>query len=88
MKKVLIMAVAAIAMSLSVASATETPIGTVTAGEGGYVLNVDGDASNPDPIDGFVSVREDGQVCADDNGSADDGDASNGAESTSPTCSS
>ncbi len=81
MKKIVIMAVAAVAMSLGAAAADpiETPIGTVAVNEGGYLLNADGDAGNPDPADGFVSVSDSGQVCADDNGSA--------AESDSPTCS-
>ena len=88
MKKLVLLAVAAVAMSLGAASAdpVSTPIGTVTVAESGYIVAADGDAANPDPADGFASVSDDGQVCADDNGSPDDGDASNGPESTSPTC--
>jgi hypothetical protein len=84
----LLIAVLAMVLPLSGAMAdpTCTPAGCVTAGEGGYVAVLDGDAANPDPADGFISVSEGGQVCADDNGTADDGNAENGPESDSPTC--
>jgi hypothetical protein len=72
----------------SVASAETvcTALGCTSVNEGGYVAVVDGDAANPDPGDGFVSVTDDPQVCGDDNGTADDGDPANGPESASPTC--
>lgn len=52
--------------------------GTVCANEGGYVVSADGAAGNPDPTDGYISVSNGGQVCADDNGAP--------GNSTSPTC--
>lgn len=63
-----------------------TPAGCATVNEGGYAVVLDGDAANPDPADGFISVSNGGEVCADDNGTADDGNPDNGPESTSPTC--
>lgn len=63
-----------------------TAAGCVSVDEGGYVVVLDGDAGNPDPGDGFISVSDAPRICADDNGTADDGNAGNGNESTSPTC--
>ncbi|MGH7820853.1 MAG: hypothetical protein ACREQ9_13885 [Candidatus Binatia bacterium] len=63
-----------------------TDLGCASVNEGGYVVVADGAAGNPDPADGFISVSSDGVVCADDNGTADDGDPNNGPESQSPTC--
>lgn len=89
MKKLVLGVVAAAVMGFAGSASAApvcAPLACVTANEGGYVAVVDGDAGNPDPIDGFASVSEGGQVCADDNGTADDGDPENGAESASPTC--
>jgi hypothetical protein len=89
MKKLaLLIAALAVVLPLSSAMAapTCTPAGCVTVNEGGYVLVLDGDAANPDPGDGFISVSSGGRVCSDDNGTADDGNAANGPESTSPMC--
>lgn len=66
--------------------AVDTPVGTITVNEGGYVVVADGNADNADPADGFISVSQSGQACADDNGTADDGNADNGPESDSATC--
>lgn len=81
------LSVAGFALNSASADQVCTAAGCATANEGGYVVVLDGDAANPDPADGFISVSNGGQVCADDNGTADDGDATNGPESTSPTCS-
>jgi hypothetical protein len=86
----MLLASAAAIVSLGVARTASaetvcTDLGCVTVNEGGYAIVIDGAASNPDPLDGFISVGS-GQVCADDNGTADDGDPSNGPESESPTC--
>ena len=91
MKKLALLLVVLAAFVLPLAGATaepvcDVPIGCVTVNEGGYVLVLDGDAANPDPADGFISVSDDGQICSDDNGTADDGNPANGAESTSPMC--
>lgn len=69
--------------SVGVAGAEQvaTPIGTAYVNEGGYVVFADGDAGNPDPVDGYISVSSGGRVCADDNGGW-------GSDGTSPTCSS
>jgi hypothetical protein len=56
-----------------------SPVGTATVNEGGYVITADGDASNPDPFDGYVSVSSSGKACASDQGSPDDG-------TSTPTC--
>ena len=90
MKKVILGLAAAAAMAFAApASAIDTPIGTVTADESGVVA--DGYSTNPGAAAGFVQVKSSGQVCADDNGSPDDGnletgDPETGADSTSPTC--
>lgn len=85
----LVVVIAAVALPLAGATADpvcDVPLGCVTVGEGGYVLVLDGAEGNPDPADGFVSVSDDGQICSDDNGTADDGNPANGPESTSPMC--
>lgn len=74
------------AMGAASADQVPTPLGTATVNEGGYAVVLDGNADNPDPGDGFISVSDGGQVCSDDNGTADDGNPDNGAESESPTC--
>ena len=61
-----------------------TPIGQGGVNEGGYLVFVDGNASNPAASSGYVSVRGDGQVCADDNGGRN---ADGTWSSSSPTCS-
>lgn len=90
MKKLALLLVVLAAFVLPLAGATADPVctdaGCVTAGEGGYVLVLDGAAGNPDPADGFISVSDGGQVCSDDNGTADDGNPDNGPESSSPMC--
>lgn len=64
-------------------------VGYVGANEGGYAVIAEGDdASGLGPLQGFISVRGDGQVCADDNGHAVDGNPDNDPDSSSPTCSS
>jgi hypothetical protein len=86
---VVVLAVASFLVGgVSVASAENvcTAAGCTSVNEGGYVVVLDGDAANPDPGDGFISVSDAPQVCADDNGTADDGNLDNGPESTSPTC--
>lgn len=87
-KLVLVLAVLAVVLPLTGAAAAPvcTPAGCATVNEGGYMLVLDGAAGNPDPADGFVSVSNSGRVCSDDNGTADDGNAANGPESTSPMC--
>ena len=55
-----------------------TPIGTATVNEGGYIVYAEGNDGNPGPIAGFVTVSNDGTVCADDNGNAE--------QSASATC--
>lgn len=79
-------AIAVLSAGISSADTVCTDLGCATANEGGYLVVADGNAANPDPADGFISVSADGVVCADDNGTADDGDPENGPESTSPTC--
>lgn len=81
MKKLALAAVAVFAMSLGVASAdpVSTPIGTVTVNEDGNLVYADGDAGNPNPLDGWASVDSNGKACADDNGSKGD-------VGGSPTC--
>jgi hypothetical protein len=89
MKKLLVGVVAAAAMAFTASAGADTvctAVGCASVNEGGYVLVADGDAANPDPADGFVSVSAAPQVCSDDNGTADDGDPDTGPESTSPTC--
>jgi hypothetical protein len=86
MRKVLALAVLLVPCPVFAADLVCTFQGCVGANEGGHLVVVDGDASNPDPADGFVSVSDDGVVCIDDNGTADDGNPNNGPESTSPTC--
>lgn len=84
-----VIALLAIVLPLSGAAASpicDVPIGCVTVNEGGYILVLDGNASNQDPADGFISVSNSGRVCSDDNGTADDGNPANGQESTSPMC--
>lgn len=58
------------------AECVPTAAGTACASESGIVL--DGDAGNPGPLSGWVTVSSGGQVCSDDNGSPDN--------STSPEC--
>ena len=84
MKKLLATLFAAAVMAgfgAGVASAEQVcPAGDgncATVNEGGYVLVLDGDASNQDPADGYISVDGDGNVCASDEGAAGEGD---------PTC--
>ena len=92
MKKLLV-AVAATAVLTGTAGAaladrvTVPGVGYVSNSEPGYALVAEGDNGNGlGPLSGFISVSSGGRVCADDNGSPDDGDASNGPESSSPTC--
>ncbi|HWH45095.1 MAG TPA: hypothetical protein VNT32_10220 [Thermoleophilaceae bacterium] len=76
MKKLLLAAVAAAAMAfagVATADPVDTPVGTLTVNEGGYVLLADGNADNPDPVDGYVSVTE-GNACVNDAGNPDDTD--------------
>lgn len=87
MKKLLLAAVAAAAMAfagIATADPVDTPVGSVTVNEGGYVLLADGNADNPDPIDGYVSVTE-GNVCANDAGNPDDTDGDGEPNETDET---
>ena len=62
----------------------DTPIGQAGINEAGYIVYADGNATNPAASSGYVSVRGDGQVCADDNGGRN---ADGTWSSSSPTCS-
>ncbi|HVM40369.1 MAG TPA: hypothetical protein VM618_06285 [Acidimicrobiia bacterium] len=54
------------------AETVETPAGSLTVDESGVVA--DGVESNPDPLDGYLTVTEEG-VCGQDQGAPDDEDA-------------
>lgn len=92
MKKIAAMtAVLALGVSGSAfAERVDVPgVGYVSTDEAGYQAVADGNSDNGlGPLSGFISVSNGNQVCADDNGGPDDGDSTNGAESSSPTCSS
>lgn len=94
MKKLVIglAAAAMLAGGVAAAQADEVAnvpgVGRVYTSEGGYTVVAEGEDGNGlGPLAGFVSVRNDGQVCADDNGHAADGDSTNDPDSSSPTCS-
>lgn len=74
----LVMALALVPAISRADCAPATPAGTVC--EEGGVITADGDATNPDPLDGWAQVDTNtGTVCADDQGSPGD-------EGGSPTC--
>ena len=81
-KRLAVLALGIFALGAGVAHADQvaTPIGTAYVNEGGYAVFADGDAGNPDPVDGYASVSDGGTICADDNGGW-------GSPGTSPTCS-
>ena len=77
------LAVAAVAGAVLLAGAPaataytyQTDQGTVEVLEpgSGYIVVVDGSASNSDPLDGYVGVNWNGQVCASDEGGPTTGD--------------
>ncbi|HUS61317.1 MAG TPA: hypothetical protein VMY34_03910 [Acidimicrobiales bacterium] len=92
MKKLaLALAAAALFVGPAAAALAETVtvpgVGFITTDDPGYVLVAEGDDNNGlGPLSGFISVRGDGQVCADDNGHAVNGDATDDPDSASPTC--
>lgn len=73
MRKLLaILALAGLAGGFATSALAEdvaTPVGTLRVGESS--IEADGDASNPDPTDGYIYADENG-VCAADNGSRAD----------------
>lgn len=75
--------VAALGFTGAHAERIDTPIGSVGVNDSGYLVYADGNASNPDPVDGHISVSSSGKACADDNGGPTDPTNPNG---TSPSC--
>lgn len=56
-------------VSVAGAEPVQTPIGSATVNEGGYVVVLDGKDDNAGPAAGYVSVDNGGHACADDHGS-------------------
>ncbi len=64
MKKLLTLAVGVFALSsmAGVASANSTlntPAGNISVAQDGYILMLDGNSGNPDPLDGYVGISDD-----------------------------
>lgn len=82
MKKLIALSAAAVMSIAAVSFAdpiAEVPgVGTVSEGDGWVVLAEGNDDNGLGPLSGFAGVTDGGQVCADDNGNAE--------ESESPTC--
>ncbi len=72
------MMVAGGVVSTGHADPVQTPLGSASVNEGGYILVLDGTADNPDPLDGYISVDQNGKACASDEGTPGD--------TNEPTC--
>lgn len=71
MKKLALLAVAAVAALGGIGSASADPIlcldiGCAGVGADGYIIVLDGAAGNPDPIDGYIGIGDGWSFACDD----------------------
>lgn len=61
------------------ASDLNTPAGNAAVGSNGYIVMLDGNSANPDPLDGYVGVDDEGGLQCGAQGGPFNDDGSNNA---------
>lgn len=69
----LVLAIAIVPAVSQAECVSDLGVATACADDSG--VSLDGDAGNPDPLDGYITVSTDGDVCASDEGSPGDEDS-------------